>query len=177
MLLYVYMDVDHFQVANCCVSSYILFFAAAPCPNPDIPVHGKQVSAHTNAGTGVTTSVVVGCLTGYVTTDNTAKSCVRGRWIGSKVTCRCKSISFTLCAILKSLPLPVICPRLHHKYILSKRGNICIPKGVIWLMNNFYSADIVQRFYRISRAVSSRQNSLIRLPSLIWISIGNFPEA
>ena len=59
------------------------YISVAPCPNPDIPVYGK-IKSHSS------TAAEVECLQGYETSDNTRKSCVKGSWVDSNVTCKRK---------------------------------------------------------------------------------------
>ena len=77
-------SIYHFITFHSCL---FLFHAnrisVAPCPNPDIPVYGKIKSRSS-------TAAEVECLPGYETSDNTRKSCVKGSWVDSKVTCKRK---------------------------------------------------------------------------------------
>ncbi|XP_065058048.1 sushi, von Willebrand factor type A, EGF and pentraxin domain-containing protein 1-like [Rhopilema esculentum] len=57
---------------------------AVGCPSPDIPVYGRLISKTASAAQ-------VECLPGYTTSDNARKSCVKGSWIGSQVTCKPKN--------------------------------------------------------------------------------------
>ena len=60
---------------------FFLSLSVSACPNPDIPVYGELKSRSS-------TAAEVKCLAGYETSDSTKKSCVKGSWIGSKVTCK-----------------------------------------------------------------------------------------
>ena len=59
----------------------------------------------------------------------------------------------------------------------SSKEGFFTPKGIIWLMNNFYSAGVIQRFCRMKGDVSLGKIFVNLISSSNRISIKNFSEA